>query len=93
LSVAAGKSPTARQWYVTASHRTVRRTRPGATGVKEVPFGVGHVRQVGASFTACGEPALDWPIFWDLSVDDPDEMCSECKSTTVFGDQLPERTS
>jgi hypothetical protein len=93
MSVTADKHRTARQRYVTASHRTVRRTRPGAAGAREVPFGVGHVRRVGASFTACGEPALDWPIFWDLPVDDPDNMCSDCKWTAVFDDRLPSRTS
>jgi hypothetical protein len=93
MSDTVDRSPTARQWYVTASHRTARRTGPGASGVKEVPFGVGHVRQVGAAFTACGQPALDWPIFWDLSVDDPDNMCSDCKWTAVFDDRLSTRTS
>jgi hypothetical protein len=92
MSLTVDKRPTARHWYVTAPHRTVRRTRSGATGAKEVPFGVGHVRQVGAPFTACGEPALQWPIFWDLSLDDPDEMCSDCKWTALFGDRVPSRT-
>jgi hypothetical protein len=84
------KSATVRHWYVTASHRKVRRTRQGAVGAMDVPFGLGHVRKVGSPITACGQPALDWPIFWDLSVNDPDDMCSECKWTAVFEDQLPQ---
>jgi len=50
-------------WYVTASHRVMR---PHANGQREVPFDVGHLRQVGAAFTARGKPAMHWQIFWDL---------------------------
>jgi len=51
MNVTVGKRRTSRQWYVTASHRTVRRTHPG------------------------------------------DDMCSDCRWTAVFGDELPSGTS
>jgi hypothetical protein len=67
-----------RQWYVTAPHRTINRDDGEPF---EVPFGIGHVRKVGAPETACGLAALNWPILWDLDLDlaDAGAMCPDCK--------------
>lgn len=48
--------PEAKEWYVTAPHRMANRT--GAQPPK-VPYGISHVRKVGALLTACGLPALE----------------------------------
>lgn len=74
------------RWHVTASHRTVRRV---GRRYQEMPYGPSHVRKLGAAFTACGRPALNWPLFWDLSVNDPDDMCAECRWTARVDDELP----
>lgn len=68
-------------WYVTGSHR-LRSQSP--SGPAEVPFGRAHLRQVGSSSTACGLPALNWPIFWDLAVNTPVDMCPECRWTAAL---------
>jgi len=65
-----------RIWYVTASHRRVNRA---GNGPFELPFGTAHVRKVGASETACGAPAQNWPIFWDLHGWSAEGMCTECR--------------
>ena len=63
------------RYYVTASH-TVRGT--GALRAKDVPFTEGHVREVGGEHTACGKPALYWPILWDLKWDEVERPCADC---------------
>lgn len=63
-----------RRWYVTSAHRVVRQERGSAV----VPFAVGHLKEVGSAATACGLPALDWPIFWDLPLSQADNGCPEC---------------
>jgi len=65
-----------RQWYVTASHRVVP---AGGSDVPEVPYGTSHLRKVGAATTGCGLPAMYWPIFWDLAIQDAAELCNDCK--------------
>jgi hypothetical protein len=67
-------------WYVTASHRVMR---PHANGQREVPFDVGHLRQVGAAFTACGKPAMHWQIFWDLPAGEVETLCPQCSAETT----------
>ena len=43
------------------------------------PWGKVHVKRSGALFTACGEPAAHWYVFWDypLSPRAP-ETCAAC---------------
>lgn len=67
-----------KRWYVTASHRYLDRS---LAVPMEVPYGISHVREVGASVTACGEPAFEWPIFWDTAYDEVDDICLECRRT------------
>ena len=67
-----------KRWYVTASHRRLDRT---LTVPVEVPYGTSHVRAVGATVTACGEPAFEWPIFWDTEYDEVEDICRECRWT------------
>lgn len=62
--------------YVSAAHRRLDRT---FVVPMEVPFGTSHVREVGSSHTACGLPALNWPIFWDTEYDEVDDICRECR--------------
>ena len=60
--------------YVTASH-TVRVTAD--TRTREVPFGIGHLRELGSKKTACGLPAFNWPILWDERWNAVDQ-CPDC---------------
>lgn len=43
------------------------------------PFGVRHARQIGFGWTACGQPAIEWKLFWDMpftrSTNDNCEAC------------------
>ena len=66
---------TVTRFYVTASH-TVRGS--GVLRAKDVPFAEGHIREVGGEFTACGRPALYWPILWDLTWDEVSNPCPDC---------------
>jgi hypothetical protein len=62
--------------YVTARHARLNR---GATDPHEVPFGAAHVREPGGAETACGLAALNWPIFWDVTLSPGLDMCVECR--------------
>lgn len=67
-----------RIWFVSAPHGRLTRNNPGEP--RWVPFGKAHARQVGSSFTACGQPALGWKLFWDMPFPDSDaETCAECR--------------
>jgi hypothetical protein len=75
----------AQQWYLTVPHRQVnRRPAPGERSSDiddhplELPFGVAHVRRVGAPFIACGRHAQYWPISWLLDISEVDVICPEC---------------
>lgn len=52
------------KWLVTARNGRFDRTGPGE--VRWAPFGVRHARQVGSGWTACGQPAVEWKLFWDM---------------------------
>lgn len=67
-----------RRWYATASHRA---TPTQGSDMPVVPYGTGHLRKVGAATTGCGLPAMNWPIFWELLIDDATDLCSDCKRT------------
>jgi len=64
-----------RRWYLTASHRVLGRDPSGPV---EVPFDRPHLREPGDPTTACGEPALNWPIFWELPVVHAAGTCAAC---------------
>lgn len=59
------------RWIVSAPHRLSRQH-------DAMPFGVHHAREVGAHRTACGEPALGWPFFWDIAFAKSSESCPAC---------------
>ena len=70
-----------RRWYVTARHVRLRRI---GTNAVEVPYAQGHLREPGASRTACGLPSLGWPILWLIGPSDID-VCSDCRRITNSG--------
>lgn len=85
MSIKAGRHPEARPkrtWYVTARHR---RADASATDAYLVPFGPAHLREAGGADTACGLPALNWPIFWDVTPSPGLEMCIECRCVSQAG--------
>ena len=76
------RSWTPRTYFVTARHR-VRWGRDGV--ISWVPFERGHLRRAGDSRTACGEVAMDWPIFWDMPVGDDNDLCVDCTMRVLGG--------
>ena len=41
----------------------------------------GHARRPGDAYTACGLPAVGWPIFWHLThVRGRERTCVECQA-------------
>ncbi len=73
--VTAATAATTRTWQVTAPHRRVSWAGREAF---EVPFGTAHLRRLNAASTACGAPALTWPIFWGLSLEQVTRPCLPC---------------
>lgn len=74
----AGLARDVRRWYVTARNQ-VRGSVRGET--RKLPFGTAHLKEVGSSRTACGTPALEWKLCWDLRVSDVRrQLCRECSS-------------
>lgn len=71
-----------RTWYVTAKHGRVNRS---VTDAYVVPFGPAHLREAGGADTACGLPALNWPIFWDVTPSPGLEMCIACRHVSQVG--------
>lgn len=66
-------------WLVTATHVTwAGEPTQGSDEPLEYPFGVGHLRRVGGHRTACGVPALNWPILWATHPDHVSNLCEEC---------------
>jgi hypothetical protein len=59
------------RWLVSAQHRMSRQDDAG-------PFGMHHAREVGAMRTACGEPALSWPYFWESTFAASPDACEAC---------------
>ena len=53
---------------------------PGGRPSRWRPYGLQHARQVGALVTACGEPAADWEMFWDMPFPaEPRITCADCR--------------
>jgi hypothetical protein len=72
-------------WLVSARNGW-RDFGPGRRPSKWRPYGVQHARQVGALLTACGEPAADWEMFWDLPFPaEPRLTCSDCRREVQLG--------
>ena len=64
-----------RGWVVVAPHRAPQR----AGGPH--PWGTAHLKLIGATHTACGEPAHGWHGFWHLDFrTDLDDTCEDCAS-------------
>lgn len=73
-------------WVATAAQKESRRA------AARRPWGTVHAKQVGASRTACGLPAANWYIFWDLSWDTAGrDACRECAALAVSGPDAPSR--
>ena len=61
-------------WVVTARHRSTAAIKPAQ------PWGTWHVRRPGDAFTACGLPAVGWPLFWHLAhAGAGARRCRECQ--------------
>lgn len=71
-----------RRWYVTSAHRVVRQ----GPGPAEVPFATGHLKELGSAATACGLPAVNWSILWDLPLRQVETVCQAC--TEIVGPGL-----
>ena len=47
------------------------------------PKGGTHARRAGTAFTACGLPALEWPIFWEYQfAGSREDACPRCAAIT-----------
>lgn len=42
------------------------------------PFGRVHARRLGDDFTACGEPVINWSLFWELPFPLDVASCPSC---------------
>jgi hypothetical protein len=51
-------------WLGTSRNGRFERANPGEA--RWAPFGVRRARQVGSGWTACGQPAVGWKLFWDM---------------------------
>lgn len=61
-------------WLVTAPYR-----QPRSESGSPAPWGTYHVKPNGGLLTACGEPVVDWYVFWDMDVDASDDRaCPAC---------------
>lgn len=60
-------------WFVTA--RFVDTRHP----LGRQPFGTSHARRSGSDYTACGEVAVGWPMFWHLAFADA-EASAACRA-------------
>lgn len=61
------------RWLVTAAQKESRMT------TTRRPWGTVHIKRAGALFTACGEPAANWFVFWDYRlVPGAAETCESC---------------
>jgi hypothetical protein len=60
-------------WFITCQYFSV-----GKISRRE-PRGDLHLRQVGARTTACGEAAMEWPMYFDHPIDVRDtNLCLRC---------------
>ena len=66
-------------WLVTTRHRV--RVFMAGDDAGRGPFGTQHAKRAGASFTACGEAALGWELFWTMPFPgDPSRVCEACRA-------------
>ncbi|WP_286929956.1 MULTISPECIES: hypothetical protein [Aeromicrobium] len=50
--------------YFASAPRGTWGTWDGRTA--RVPYGTHHARRLGSAESACGAPAMDWELFWDV---------------------------
>jgi hypothetical protein len=61
-----------RQWHVTAPYLAPR-------SHEREPWGTHHVKLEGSLVAACGEPAVDWHVFWGRGFDtEATGACARC---------------
>jgi hypothetical protein len=78
------------QWLVASRNGRFERADPGE--VRWAPFGVRHARQVGSGWTACGQPAIDWKLFWDMPfARSTNDNCEACWLAVVGNDSQASR--
>lgn len=78
------------RFFVSARHGRI--VRVGTEAGSWQPFGSHHARQVGAPTTACGLPAHDWRMFWELPFpSSPQATCQECLTIVTFAEGQPPR--
>lgn len=64
-------------WLTSTKHEVP----PRLSGALPAPYGVRHARRVGETWTACGEPAADWRLFWLLPFQSwASSACAECST-------------
>lgn len=64
-------------WLTSTKHEVPARL----SGDLPAPYGVRHARRVGETWTACGEPAVDWKVFWLLPFQPwVSSACTECST-------------
>ena len=84
------RAGTDQRWYVTASHRLPPIPYKDSG---DRPFGTRHARRPGDPTTACGQVALDWPIFWETEYSaTDDESCDDCSVVVARGAIPPFRS-
>ena len=68
-----GRKVAERDHFISCQHFAA-----GFTSLRE-PRGTQHLRRVGDTATACGQRAVEWPMYFDRRVDvrNPD-LCHEC---------------
>ncbi|RHW28505.1 hypothetical protein D0Z08_01115 [Nocardioides immobilis] len=70
------------RYFVSARHGRIERSADGAGNWQ--PFGSHHAREVGAPTTACGLPAHDWRMFWELPFpSSTGALCHHCMAAVA----------
>jgi hypothetical protein len=69
-------------WRVSSAHRARGTHQPAQ------PFDTWHARRLGDRYTACGQPAIGWPIFWEVTLaEGRDRTCPDCL-TALYGNRV-----
>lgn len=85
-STRGGRTTAIARWLVTSRHGRWSRNR--FNEATWAPVGSHHARQAGLRQTACGEPANEWKLFWEIPFDPSAflscEACSRAVALTAF---------